>query len=1078
MSALSGAITSAETPRCGALGKRVGRCAVTAIALAIFVLSVAAGLAAAAPVLDVRSAANSSAAPGATLTYQVIVQNLGDTPTDGPYTLAVSLPDGLAANSVSFAGVISWDCSSLVVGAATFACTATDPIPESGFFSSTVLTVVVDVAADASGTLTAAFEVSGGGSVGSESTVDPTVIESSAPVFDVVAFDGGGIREMGDPSTQAGGRPFALETTIEFSTFTDPIQGTPWPVEPFKDVVVDLPPGLIGNPSVLGECTADQLAMPFGLSDCPPASQVGSVELLQNGRDLLLNAIDTTDPIAVYNMEPPANAPARFGMNVSGTVIVLDAHLRSGSDYGLSVTAVNAPEIFAFRGMHVTFWGTPSAAAHDFERGCPGQFPPTSGGPTCEAGVDVKPFLRNPTSCTPPGVGLETRVHASSWFHPDEFKSASFVTHEPPGYPYPPEDWGEPVGTTGCGLVPFDPELAGTPATPARANEPSGFSFELTVPQNDDEIGQSDLKRAVVTLPEGVRISPPSALGLAGCSSAQIALTSDAPPRCPDASKIGTVTLETPLLEETLTGNVFLATPFDNPSGSLVALYIVVQGPGVIVKLDGRVDLDPETGQITTIFDDNPQLPFSRLHLQLDDGPHAPVVLPAKCGTYTTHAVLTGWSGKVVQHDSSFTIERGPDGGPCPAKPEFTPRFEAGTISPVAGSFSSFVLNLDRDDADEELASLSVRMPQGLLAKVKGVPRCPAANAALGSCPERSRVGTVTTGAGAGSSPFFLDGNAFWGGPYKNAPFSLIITTPAIAGPFDLGTVVVRSAVHIDRRTARARVVSDPLPTVLQGIPLQIRDVRVLIDRKRFFKNATSCEEKRIRGTIGSTAGSTAHVASRFQLVDCASLRLRPRLTLKVGAKGRTRAGASTPLAATLRQGRDQSGLKSVAVQLPLILNGKLDVIGDACTPAQFNRDPVKEGANARAGLAVAKTPLLAKPLKGSAYFVERPSSSGLPNLIVALRGEVDIDLVGTIRIPQPKNTLGTVFKAIPDVPVSTFTLKLFAGKNGSVGTTANLCSKHARRASAKVRFVGHNGDRIQQRQRLKIAGCPKQRRR
>jgi hypothetical protein len=620
--------------------------------------------------------------------------------------------------------------------------------------------------------------------------------------------------------------------------------------------------------------------------------------------------------------------------------------------------------------------------------------------------------------------------------------------------------------------VSFEPKVKTRPTVPAQANEPSGLTFELTVPQNDDEIGQSDLRKAVVTLPEGIRVSPSSAMGLGGCSSAQIALTSDAKPTCPDASKIGTVTLGTPLLEEPLTGAVYLATPFDNPSHSLVALYLVVEGQGVIVKLDGQVQLDPDTGQITTIFDDNPQLPFSSLKLRLKDGPRAPVVLPTKCGTYTTHAVLTGWSGKTVETGSSFTIDRGAGGGPCPSKPEFTPDFSAGTTNPVAGAHSPFVLNLSRDDADEEFKTLSVQMPQGILARVKGVPQCPPANAALGMCSESTRVGTVTTGAGAGSHPFFLTGKAYWAGPYKGAPFSLVIAVPAVAGPFDLGTVVVRSAVHIDRTTAQAKVVADPFPTVLQGIPLQIRDVRVLIDRERFFLNPTSCKEKTIRGTVGSTEGSTAHVSKRFQVGDCASLRFRPRLTLKVGGKGHTRKGASTPLTATLRLGRGQAGVKSAAVQLPLVYNGRLDVINDACTQAEFAANAAKNCANAKTGVAIAKTPLLNKPLKGSVYFVEHPGR-GLPNMIVALRGEVDINLVSNIRIPS-SNKLGTVFKAIPDVPVSSFKLKLFAGKNGSIGTTANLCSRKARRATASVKFTGHNGDRTQQRQRLKIAGCGK----
>jgi hypothetical protein len=1042
------------------------RAVLLALLLSVLISLAGAAVATAAPVWKLYSVASSTTAPNTTLEYSVVARNVGDADTDGsPYTLTVTLPPGLTASAVT---PFTWDCSSFSVGATTFTCTGSDAIAPRR--ATAPLRIRADVGSGAPAVVTAMFEITGGGT-GSSSTVDPTRITTDPPAFGLAAFDvGATANAAGDLFTQAAGHPYAFTTNVEFHSYTHPVEGPGWPVEPSKDVKVDLPPGFVGDPSAIEQCTAEQLAAPFARPVCPAGSQVGTALVY-------LTAHPTGLFVAVYNMEHPHDAPARLGMNVAGTMVVLDARVRSGSDYGVSIVNANAPEAIAIQGLEVSLWGFPADPSHDPERSCPGELPPldVGGGPSCPSQSPVRPFLRMPTSCTPAGVGLETTIHASSWVDPTDFKTASTITHLPPGFPAPPEDWGPPVGTTGCGLVPFDPELRGTPATPVQANEPSGFSFELTVPQNDDEIAQSDLRRAVVTLPAGVRVSPASAMGLAGCSSTQIALNSDAPPACPDGSKIGAVTLETPLLEDALTGSVYLATPFDNPSNSLVALYIVVEGPGVIVKLDGQVQLDPASGRITTIFDDTPQLPFSKLSLQLDDGPTAAVVLPRKCGTYTTHAVLTGWSGKTVETGSSFTIDRGADGGPCPTKPQFTPGFSAGTTSPVAGAHSPFTLKLTRDDADEELATLSVKMPQGLLARIKGVPRCPAANTALGTCPQRTRVGTVTTGAGAGSHPFYLDGTAYWAGPYKGAPFSLVIAVPAVAGPFDLGTVVVRSAIHIDRHTAQARVVSDPLPTVLQGIPLQVRDVRVRIDRKRFFLNPTSCREKTIHATVGSTEGSTANLSSRFQTIDCARLRLRPKLRLRAGAKGRTGKGASTPLVTTLRQTPGQTGLKSVGVQLPLVYNGRLTVINDACTAAEFEADPVKNCANAKTGVAVARTPLLADPLKGSVYFVERPSGRGLPNIVLALRGEVDVDLVGTVRIPR-SNTLGTVFRSIPDVPVSSFTLRLFAGKNGSIGTTANLCSKRARRATAQVRFVGHNGDRITQRQRLKIAGCGKRR--
>jgi uncharacterized repeat protein (TIGR01451 family) len=1020
-----------------------------AVLLGVLLAVVLSGSAAAAPVFELQTYASSTAVPGGTMQYVVVVQNVGDTPLDGsPFAVTVTLPQGLTLRDATPWGLfVFWDCDPLVVGSQTVTCANDSPlnpvIPFVSFDNRRAwLLVSADVASDASGVRTAQFAVAGAGGEPA-SAQEATLITDEPPAFGLEAFDAltSASPAPGDLSTQAGAHPYALTTRIKFQTFTDPIHGLNWPVAPNKTVLVDLPPGVLGDPTAVPQCEMGQLTDPGGNPTCPSGSQVGLAGIT--------TAVGRRSATPIYNMVPADDVPARFAFNIAGTVIVLEPVVRTGSDYGLTVSATNAPERLAITSVQATFWGVPADSRHDPARACPGL-----GTFGCSTDEEPKPFLRNPTSCTGP---VQARVSADSWVEPNVFKTASFTV----------------PAITGCDQVLFDPRLSGRPPSPAMANQPSGFSFDLTIPQNEipDGLAPSDLRKAVVTLPAGVRVSPSSAHGLQGCAPEQIKLNSDAAPTCPDGSKIGTVQIQTPLLEDPLEGEVFLATPFKNPAGTMVALYLVAHGHGVTIKLDGRVDLDPDSGQITTTFDHNPQLPFENLHLELFDGPQAALVLPSKCGTYTTHAVLTGWSGKIVNYDSHFTVDYNSNGGPCETTPKFAPSFEAGTLNPIAGTYSPFIMNLARDDNDEELATVDIDMPTGMLARLNGVPRCPAAQAAAGTCGSDTKVGIVTAGAGAGPTPFILTGGVYLSGPYKGAPFSLSIVVPAKAGPFDLGNVVVRAALRIDRRTAEVDVDADPLPTILQGIPLQTRIVRVLIDRKRFFLNPTSCKEKRIDGTLGSTEGSTAHVSSPFQVVECGRLALRPRISFRVGGKGHTRSGGSTSLLTTLTQTRGQTGLKSVRVQLPLVLNGDLDVIQDACTEEEFAAGPAEHCAKARTGVATAKTPLLAEPLKGSAYFVEH-SGKGLPNLVIALRGEVDVDLVGRVVIPR-SNKLGTAFAAIPDVPISKFQLKLFAGRNGSIGTTANLCSRKARRARASVRFVGQNGKRLSVAPRLKVAGCP-----
>ena len=492
---------------------------------------------------------------------------------------------------------------------------------------------------------------------------------------------------------------------------------------------------------------------------------------------------------------------------------------------------VIAVEGLGIAGTQLTLWGVPADPSHDPQRSCPGEFPATQGGPSCSSQAPVSAFLRLPTSCpTDPGQGLVTTAHVDSWWHPGRLNadgtpdlsdpnwvSASFASHLPPGLPdapfpgLPADQFGPQQATTGCDSVPFAPTLSAGPASAASPGA-SGYSFDLTSPQTDDpkQLGEADLKKAVVTLPAGVRVNPAAAAGLDACSPPQIALGSNADPTCPDASKVGSVTITTPLLNKPLQGSVYLATPHQNPTGSLIAVYLVAQGPGVTIKLSGGVAQDPSSGQMTASFDNQPQLPFSHLHLEFFGGDRAPLSNPATCGTYTTHALLTSWSGKTVESDSSFTTSHDGHGAPCPA-PRFKPTMVAGTTNPIAGGYSPLSIALSRSDDDQEIANIdSVSTPDGLTGYISHVTLCKDADARAGTCSAPSQIGTVTAAAGNGANPFPVTGRVYLAGRYKHAPFSLAFVIPVKAGPFDLGVVKVRAAVNIDRHNATLKVASDP----------------------------------------------------------------------------------------------------------------------------------------------------------------------------------------------------------------------------------------------------------------------------
>jgi len=1034
-------------------------------------------------VWSIDSLSATTVAPGGTFEYLVQATNTGDAAMDGSeIDVTGSLPAGITAvdgrlildtntDESNFVTCTAGDGVTPLAGASDVRCVDSDPLAGRGSWQLLRLTVRVDPGVR--GSLRSSFAVSGGGAPASASTVDPIEITDAPPEFGIDAFDGQVSDAAGNPLTQAGGHPATASVSFGFNTFVNslPLGGSSWPVEPVRDVFVDLPPGLVGDPTGVDQCRLSELAGVERASNdtlCPSTSQVGTILLRSSNRPL---TPESFGPLPVFNMVPPPNAPARFGFLFGGTSVVLDATVRSGGDYGITVNGRAISEALPVAGGTFTFWGVPSDSSHDGERACPHSGgPPGLGGPSCVTNAPRVAFLRNPTMCS--DAGLPTTMRIDSWLNPGVFRSFTWRSHLPPGFP--DTTFGPEQGPTGCDRVPFDPKLDGQPGQ-GTPNTPSQFAFDLTLPQTNDPdaIGESDLRTALVTLPAGVRVNPAAADGLQACSSAQIHLHDDEAPACPDAAKVGSVTITTPLLKDPIEGRIYLAAPHDNPFGTLLSIYLVAEGSGVTIKLAGRVEANAVTGQLTATFDDNPQTPFSNLHLVFDGGPRAQLVTPRACGTYTTTATFTGWNGRTVESDPTFTISGdGHGGGSCPG-PKFEPKMSAGTASNSAGSFSSMQLRFTRDDLDQEISGLTVNLPSGLTGKIANVDLCGETQAKDGTCPAGSKIGDVITGAGAGTNPFFItDGRAYLTGPYKGAPFGVSIVVPAKAGPFDLGNVVVRSALFVDKHTADVSVVSDPLPTILQGIPLQVRDVRVDVNKPKFFLNPTSCAEKKITGVLTSTEGLKANVSDRFQAADCASLGFRPHMTLRVGGRGHTRRGQTTPVTATVTMpSRNQANLRSVRVSLPTTINARLNTINDACTRAEFEAD-IKKCVHAIAGTAVASTPLLRAPLRGNVYFVK--NGNPLPDLFVALRGQVSFDLIGRITIPGSKH-LATTFATAPDVPIRSFTLRLLGGtRTASTGAAKNLCSPASRRATASVDYIAQNGRVLQVNQHLKVGGCAK----
>ncbi len=867
----------------------------------------------------------------------------------------------------------------------------------------------------------------------------------------------------GEAIAQAGAHPyrltfgFALQTTTGAEGHLVPAGGD------VKDLRVSLPPGLVGDPLATPRCAPAQFNTPgegstvaHPLNSCPAGSAVGYIDAQVEGH------IHYVEP--VYDLRPPPGMPAQLGFQILSAPFYVDTavHTATGRIEAFMPDVTEVERIIA---ATLTLWGVPAQASHDPLRGrClgGGSEGPVSLG-SCPAGVTPEPFLTLPVSCAAPAPA---QMSFDTWTVPGAWLAAIA------GIPTP----------TGCSALAFDPTISVQPET-GMAGDPTGLQVSLTLPQSEDPSapGEADLRDAVIRLPAGLVINPSTANGLAACSEQQIGFEglapdgrprfSEAPADCPDASKIGSVTVHTPPLEGPLHGALYVAQQGANPFGALLAVYLVAEGDGVIVKLAGRVQAEPQTGRLTVTFDHTPQLPFASLKVALSGGPRATLTAPAGCGEYQSTATLTPWSaprsGPPATRASTFTIAKGCSSG-------FAPSLTAGTTANHAGAFSPFIASISRHGTERSLGRISLRLPRGLIADIASVTPCPQARARSGACPPSSEIGTVSVTAGAGADPVVLPqlggpaNPVYLTGPYAGAPFGLAVVIHAQAGPYDLGTVVVRARVEINPHTAQVSILSEPLPQILQGIPLQVQTVSFTIARGHFVKNPTSCRRMQILSTISSPHGEIAAAPARFQAAACGGIRFHPRITALTHSHHTRRYGEYLHL--VLRAGRAQASLKRVHVLLPKQLSVRASTLKGACPAKQFAADPAGCPASAIVGSATVRTPVLPVAMHGPAILVT-DGGARFPRLALLLQGDgVTILTQGSSRIGR-SGRLSSTFAALPDVPIGRFDLVLPAGAHSLLGASGRLCS-HRRGLTLDAAITGQNGADLHRRVPIMLTGC------
>lgn len=1009
------------------------------------------------------------------MAYVVTVTNTGATATDGsPITIEDELPAGLAPDGAGPSGedrlaVAHGESAGVGFKCALRTCVYTGVlVPD----DTLIVRFPVDVEPSAQSVETNVVRASGGGALDG-AMVTPTTISATPAGFGI--SPGGSTTALS--TTQAGAHP-DLTTSIAFNTVTSQgsLAGDP------KDTIDDLPPGFAGDLVDAPTCSSAS----FLREECPISTQVGVITLA---------VVKETFTEPVYNVAPSPGELSRLGFSVASVFFFEGSITLRPGDYGLRATfAADNQAVQELNNVSLTVWGVPADPVHDplrWQRSSGG-----SAGAVGEFGASTEPprapFLTNPTSCS--SEPLTATFTVTSW--------------EQPGQIFPPTSM-QFGPLTGCDRVTMHPALTAELTTPF-ASSPSGLDLGMSVPQSYDNpsgIATSTLKRAVITLPEGMTVNPSAGAGLGACTEAEFAeepVQETPNVGCPNNSKIGTVKIESPAVKEDAEGTVFIAQPYANRFGSLLALYIVARIPnrGVIVKAAGEVRPNLATGQLVTTFDNLPPLPFSFLTFKFIQGSTSPLVSPAACGQYTVKAQLTSAADPDAQplepEIPTFSISGGPGGGVCSpgGVGPFDPKVIAGSVNNEAGAYSPLYIRIVREDGEQEITRFSAVLPPGLTAKLSGVPFCPNADIetaklksgaqeeAEPSCPAASQIGHTLVGAGVGPVLAQTPGRLYMAGPYNGAPFSIVAITSAKVGPFDLGTVVVREALRIDPNTADVTVdasASDPIPHIIDGIVVHVRDIRVYVDRPEFSLNPTNCQRLTFAATVsGSGASFTSSaddvpvtVDDPFQAAECQALKFKP--SFKASASGKNTRVRGASLKVTLTYPKDglgtQANIRAVKVSLPKQMPSRLSTLQKACPDRTFNVNPAACPAGAIVGQARAVTPILPVPLTGPAYFVSHGGAK-FPELEIVLQGYgVTVILHGETFINEHTNVTSSTFRAVPDQPVGSFELTLPQGPDSALAAVGQLCKDKLKMPAS---FTAQNGLVLRRSTAISVTGCPK----
>jgi hypothetical protein len=953
----------------------------------------------------------------------------------------------------------SWECEE----SPEPECSYEDSVPA---YDTLVMTVHVAASKVRQTSVNSKASVEGGGSGFSEvNTAVSTEVGSPPPSFGLQGDYIETLNGEGGFDSLAGDHPSSLNVGFTVNTLFE--SGNIEVTGDLKRVAFALPPGLIGDPQALAKCPETDLTKQpseteeeegkIEVSRCPIASRIGAVVI----EPVALSGIErsggpTKEISYVYNMVPEKGFAAEFGFDYLQRGIAMYGSLvKSGKGYEVEVSG-SVPDVFQIAGAYFTMFGDPAVA-------------------NGEAGSNNQSsaFLRNPTTCSPDGVSGGIEVETWQQGHAAGSTSAY------------------PSGLSNCEGLQFHPELEATPfgSLAKFVDSPIGISIATKVQQAPNMIdirATPDLRTAVVTLPSGIAISPSAGAGLEGCTAAQFYTEGESqvtqPAACPETSQIGEVELRTPLLEDAvqpLKGQVYLAQPECDPcssedaqDGRLLHLYVQIEGPGFYVKLTGEGQIEPSTGQLTTTFRESPQLPFSELKLKLHGGSRAPLANPQTCGVLPVTSAIEPWSSPQTpgaSPSSVFDVDEG-----CATPMPFMPSFTAGTTTPIAGSYSPFTLTLSRQDGEQDLSKLSTTLPPGLLAAISHVMLCREPQAIEGSCPEASRIGSVHVAAGSGSQPLWETGSAYLTASYEGAPFGLSVVVPAVAGPFNLGTVVVQAGIEIDPHTAVVTVVSDAFPQMLDGIPLRIKTVNITLEHSQFTFNPTNCTPKTVTGVVGSVQGGSVNVSSSFDVGGCQNLPFVPKLSASTVSKATKVNGTSLKVVITY-PGSGEANAAKVMIEFPKQLPVRLTTLHQACRATVFEANPASCPEGSLIGTGTVHTPILNQPLTGPAYLVSH-GGAAFPDVVFVLQGEgVTLEVDGQSFVSSA-GVLKVMFNSIPDAPFSTFETTLPSGPHSQFTS-----SKTASRASASqcgesliapTIIIGQNGAQITQQTKIAIEGC------